>query len=53
MFSDTAETSALLVVSFEDENGESVQWQGARADLFCRPGYWSKVRLYSSSRDEK
>ncbi|MBK6965736.1 MAG: glycosyltransferase family 39 protein [Bacteroidales bacterium] len=53
VFSDTAETGALLVVSFEDENGESVKWQGARADLFCRPGYWSKVRLTVPPGDEK
>lgn len=45
VFSDTVENGAILVVSFEDENGETIQWQGARADLFCRPGFWSKVRL--------
>jgi hypothetical protein len=45
VFSDTVDNGAILVVSLEDENGETIQWQGARADLFCRPGFWSKVRL--------
>jgi hypothetical protein len=45
VYSDTVENGAILVVSLEDENGETMQWQGSRADLFCRPGYWSKVRL--------
>ncbi|MHC1775553.1 MAG: glycosyltransferase family 39 protein [Lentimicrobium sp.] len=53
VFSETPETGALLVVSFEDENGKSLQWQGARADLFCRPGYWSKTRLTVPLTDEK
>jgi hypothetical protein len=45
VYSDTVESGAILVLSLEDENGETMQWQGARADLFCKPGYWSKVRL--------
>ncbi len=44
-FSDLAASGAILVVSIEDENGKTIQWQGARADLFCRPGFWSKIRL--------
>lgn len=45
VYSDTFENGAILVVSFEDENGETMEWQGAKADLFCRQGFWSKVRL--------
>jgi len=37
-------STAILVISFQNNEGETLLWKGARFDLFCDPKTWSQVR---------
>ncbi len=53
LFSDTIVKGAILAISFHDENGETIHWLGARADLFCLPGQWNNIRQTIYIPDQK
>lgn len=52
LLSDTIVTGAVLAISFHVENGETIHWLGARADLYCLPGQWNKIRQTISLPDK-
>lgn len=44
IFAEQTDNGALLAASFQDTDGETIQWMGARANLYCKPGQWSIIR---------
>lgn len=44
VFASNPQNESVLVVSFHNDDGETVHYLGARFNLFCLPGSWGKVR---------
>ena len=53
IMAENTENGALLAASFHDTDGETIQWMGARANLYCKPGQWSIIRQTIPIPDQK